>query len=153
MIVLECNADECLIKNLGFSKKQISHQRCKGEVVKIEEQVCSLELAKKLKKLGVEQDSLWWWVVECSEEAAQLYFKWDVPKTEPKEKIYSAFTVAELGKMLPRSFKMVCWVSGVHQGSENLYIINYGSFLSQHADTEANARAKMLIHLKVENNA
>lgn len=34
MIVLECNADECLIKTLGFSKKQIAHERCKGEVVK-----------------------------------------------------------------------------------------------------------------------
>jgi len=34
MIFLECNTDELLIKYLGFSRKQISHQRCKGEVVK-----------------------------------------------------------------------------------------------------------------------
>ena len=34
MIFLECNMDQMLIKSLGFSRKQISHQRCKGEVVK-----------------------------------------------------------------------------------------------------------------------
>ncbi|MCK4764322.1 MAG: hypothetical protein KAW12_19135 [Candidatus Aminicenantes bacterium] len=34
MIVLECNNDELIIKSLGFSRRQISHQRCKGEVVK-----------------------------------------------------------------------------------------------------------------------
>jgi hypothetical protein len=34
MIFLECNTDEFLIKRLGFSRKQISHQKCKGEVIK-----------------------------------------------------------------------------------------------------------------------
>lgn len=34
MIVLECNNDELFIKKLGFPAKLISHQRCKGEVVK-----------------------------------------------------------------------------------------------------------------------
>jgi hypothetical protein len=34
MIFLECNTDEILIKSLGFSRKQISHQKCKGEVIK-----------------------------------------------------------------------------------------------------------------------
>ena len=34
MIYLECNNDEFLIKSLGFPKKQVSHERCKGEVVK-----------------------------------------------------------------------------------------------------------------------
>jgi len=34
MIFLECNNDEILIKSLGFTNKQISHQNCKGEVVK-----------------------------------------------------------------------------------------------------------------------
>lgn len=34
MIVIECNNDEFLIKSFGFPRKKISHQRCKGEVVK-----------------------------------------------------------------------------------------------------------------------
>jgi len=34
MIFLECNNDELLIKSLGFQRKGISHERCKGEVVK-----------------------------------------------------------------------------------------------------------------------
>lgn len=34
MIFLECNTDEFLVKSLGFTRKQISHERCKGEVIK-----------------------------------------------------------------------------------------------------------------------
>jgi hypothetical protein len=34
MIFLECNNDECLIKSLGFFKKQIFHVFNKGQVVK-----------------------------------------------------------------------------------------------------------------------
>jgi hypothetical protein len=34
MIFLECYNDEILVKSLGFTNKQISHQKCKGEVVK-----------------------------------------------------------------------------------------------------------------------
>lgn len=34
MIVLECNNDEFLVKNLGFSKKQVRHESCKGKVLK-----------------------------------------------------------------------------------------------------------------------
>lgn len=45
MIFLECNNDEFLIKSLGFSKKQISHERCKGEVVK--------KVGKKNKAVGL----------------------------------------------------------------------------------------------------
>ena len=29
--------------------------------MKLEDQVCSLELSKRLKELGVKQDSLWYW--------------------------------------------------------------------------------------------
>jgi len=30
--------------------------------MKLENQVCSLEHAKKLKELGVKQENIWWWV-------------------------------------------------------------------------------------------
>jgi len=30
--------------------------------MKLEDQVCSLELAKRLKDLGMKQESLWYWI-------------------------------------------------------------------------------------------
>ncbi len=45
VIFLECNNDEFLIKSLGFLKKQISHERCKGEVVK--------KVGKKTHAIGI----------------------------------------------------------------------------------------------------
>lgn len=32
-ILVECNADESVLRALGLSKKQIRHERCKGEVI------------------------------------------------------------------------------------------------------------------------
>jgi len=45
MIFLECNNDELFIKSLGFFLNQISHERCKGEVVK--------KVHKQSKAIGV----------------------------------------------------------------------------------------------------
>jgi hypothetical protein len=69
----------------------------------LEQQVVSLELAQKLKELGVKQESLFYWfdpiaeqpVVARSNEEAVL-------KTFFPQKKYSAFTVAELGELLPK---------------------------------------------------
>jgi hypothetical protein len=33
-VLVECNADEAVLRALGVSKKQLRHERCKGEVVK-----------------------------------------------------------------------------------------------------------------------
>ena len=33
-VLVECNADEAVLRALGVSKKQIQHEHCKGEVVK-----------------------------------------------------------------------------------------------------------------------
>jgi hypothetical protein len=68
--------------------------------MKLEKQVCSLKLAQKLRKLGVEQDSIWDW---CKKEG-----KWSVEWAYSDEPIKAtayaaAFTVAELGEMLPTS--------------------------------------------------
>ena len=74
--------------------------------MKIEDQVCSLEPGKELKKLGVKQDSLYSYF---------QYDKWNVLLRETREifspnnecgcnkenLICSAFTVAELGEELP----------------------------------------------------
>src|ERR1035437_2783851 len=67
----------------------------------LEDQVCSLELAKRLKELGVKQESLFSW-----SEWKPFHLKWKYEWTlEPggghvRGKV-AAFTTAELGDMLP----------------------------------------------------
>jgi len=123
--------------------------------MKLEKQVTSLKLSKKLKKLGVKQYSEFYW-----------YFKvdtgWDVVQSVYAEDVFgtwyndtpkvSAFTVAELGEMLPPQIKvereylnltMTKWSNGK-------FGIGY-SREDKYNDTEASARAKMLIYL-IENN-
>lgn len=74
--------------------------------MKLEDQVCSLELAKKLKELGVEQKSLFYWTCYDSsfDDEGEDYgniVHYETPDCHPDWHC-SAFTVAELGKMLPK---------------------------------------------------
>ena len=129
--------------------------------MKLEDQVVSLELAKKLKELGVKQNSIHYWGdVNYSEGKKYREIhgeKWEVVlhptwKNYPaiscgwtKEYMISAFTVAELGEMLP-----VAYYSGRMPNEKwNCFdYVNGSETLSE--ETEADARAKMLIHL-IEN--
>ena len=63
--------------------------------MKLENQVCSLELSKRLKELGVKQDSLWGYL-----DHGDLNF-YPVLNSELiyLKAEYSAFTVAELGEL------------------------------------------------------
>ena len=127
----------------------------------IERQVCSLELAKKLKKLEVKQDSLRYWIY-CPEtkEWVLAQRKWT-----KNWKMYSAFTVAELGELLP--FKIYSnpipnpFELKINK-LENKWEVYYLAYESRElnntdlcptisADTEADARAKLVIYL-LENN-
>jgi len=145
--------------------------------MKLKDQVCSLELAKKLKKLGVEQESLFNWVNEkLTFEQPSKEFK--VASTS----WYSAFTVAELGEKLPdyikdfgnldigknytdhvtmkkklakhRTWHISYWTWGDFHTPKHkdLYFkqISNPEIPLIHAKTEANARAKCLIYL-IEN--
>lgn len=109
--------------------------------MKLENQVCSLKLAKKLKGLGVKQKSLFWW------DANDAFQEWFLRQPlEPRNKMIavSAFTVAELGEMLPRGFyteKFRDKFRGMFHDHMQMVTIE---------TTEANARAKMLIYLKEE---
>lgn len=135
--------------------------------MRLEQKVSSLELSKRLKILGVKQESEFYWV----ENKRGVALGWnEIPvinylSTEFKT---SAFTVAELGEMLPPSYE--CEVDGVKY---NVYLemdkhpdqrprgyrfrLRYRPtfnerFAGYHnneysADTEADARAKMLIYL------
>jgi hypothetical protein len=117
--------------------------------MKLEDQVCSLELAKRLKELGFIQDSWFCWCITApiltssgTDHAPQwrelhLLDKYTRKKFDYIDS-YSAFTVAEFGICLQ-------W--------EKLYIFGCPEQLLDFvngSDTEANARAKILIHL-IEN--
>lgn len=135
--------------------------------MKLENQVVSLELAKKLKNLGVEQKGAFYWkasnntlkyndgsLVEIDTEL--LFGKTPIFKTLGTWEPYTAFTVAELGEMLP---KTVVDEKGKRHPKEYRGVNAYGQHIvSYHenfeppletvfADTEADARAKMLIFL------
>lgn len=119
--------------------------------MKLENQVCSLELAKKLKELGVKQDG---------------FFSWDMAggiclsKAGIDDRFYSAFTASELGEMLPKWY--ASWrdvddyeEDGVKYG--HTYVCGREDKIKSGEEefmvglTEADARAKMLIYL-IESN-
>ena len=118
--------------------------------MKLENQVCGLDLAKRLKELGVKQESLFWWVdaYENYKITSEAYNEDWVVRSEKNgfsnisdDKKCSAFTVAELGEMLPEN---VCWRD--YRKGYGKWGFNWGDFRAE-ADTEANARAKMLVYL------
>jgi hypothetical protein len=136
----------------------------------IEKQVCSLELAKRLKELGVKQESLFYYqnnpynngkdcidlmIVERSSINNENVIMNTQCENEDNPK-YSAFTVAELGEMLPILIKdgsnLIIWP--YLKNDKKVWDIDYNgheesdeTFVS---DTEADARAQMLIYL-IEN--
>ena len=70
-------------------------------MISLEKQCVSLELAKRLKELGVKQESLFYWAKFNSEELKISYV--DFIEEWGAGKVYSAFTVAELGSPLSNS--------------------------------------------------
>jgi hypothetical protein len=86
--------------------------------MELEKQVCSLELARKLKELGVKQESLFYWVGEekdnlfLSQQTKFIYGS--APDLSEAEYpfVYSAFTVVELGEMLPEKIVEVTKIRG-----------------------------------------
>lgn len=119
--------------------------------MKLELQVCSLELAKKLKELGVKQDSLWYWVQEKAfPKNVSVFYKRDLPDEIDINAfhIYSAFTVAELGELLPSEYdgEGIIFFKGVD--GDAYYADCPKTKLGFWAKTEADSKAKMLIYLK-----
>ena len=142
--------------------------------MKLEQQVVSRGLAIKLKDYGFEQDSYFSWFITKSRfiRIEQTYHD-----REQFEKVYgkvvekySAYTVAELGEMLPdtvkNKFNLRIGSYPEHYDDEvepevkvpRRFSVGYydcgvnSKWLSfANAETEADARAKMLIYLK-ENN-
>lgn len=138
--------------------------------MKLSDQVCTLEQAKKLKELGVEQESIWMYIYykdDIISSSAGLHHYLianeifaDNDGGEFDCLIASAFSVAELGVMLPEyigELRLLQW-----HASDSSFGIQYRfncdnpttQTIPDHcifSDTEAQARAAMLIYL-LENN-
>lgn len=75
--------------------------------MELEDQVVSLELSKKLKELGVKQESIFSWLQYPHTRAGEPN-EWELSYTKlPVDNPLwvSAFTVAELGEMLKQAIK------------------------------------------------
>lgn len=119
--------------------------------MKLEEQIIDFGLSKELANLGVKQESLFYWMSKSKQLAKK--------RPTGGEDYYSAFTVAELGEMLPEDIKEY---SLVIQKMLYDWWVGYEVVLPEdkkkskkiclhfERDTEVNARAKMLIYL-IEN--
>lgn len=130
--------------------------------MKLEEQVTNLELSKKLKELGVKQESEFeWYTHNNKENEAWVTNDPGEYATFGDELIASAFTVAELGEMLPDSiegdegmkFDLDIWRDRETKG----YVISYWwdedtrkksdmQIQSFESKSLADAMAKMLIY-------
>lgn len=114
--------------------------------MKLENQVTNLELSRKLKKLRVKQESYFAW---AEVNVGDKEFEYQVVKNDFQADIefVSAFTVAELGEMLSKYllYNFFDMPNICDKGWE--WELEKADGI---ADTEANARAKMLIYL-IEN--
>lgn len=146
-------------------------------MLRLEKQVCSLKHAKKLKELGVEQESYFYWIQYSgisgpSYDLHYLPSDYFIEKNcNPPGHYYSAFTVAELMNMLPHILIENTELSGgcvyylsISKSSEGLFKLLYqrpnGSklFSGEHAcycleffdETMADVAAKALMYL-IEN--
>ena len=121
--------------------------------MKLENQVTNLELSKKIDELGIKQESLYSYIfterMNCDTKDGDWH-DWRLDKTieNPTDTCgeqISAYTVSELGEML--SLENI--YPNIIKTNEKVdtWCINYTKSHQDHADTEANARAKMLIYL------
>lgn len=71
--------------------------------MELKSQVCSLEIAKKLKELGVKQESLFFWGYDSNSGFSGGLM---ILQHSSYSEQYSAFTSAELGEMLPSHIRI-----------------------------------------------
>lgn len=135
--------------------------------MKLENQVTSLELSKRLKELGVSQDSYFNWcsighetsgdrgIEILNQDKYEYYSDYDEVQV-----ICSAYTVSELAEMLPKY--MIIEQNGVKYSCDlqiirsSVWRFYYGEphykeesiiYTALTGDSEADARARFLIYL------
>jgi hypothetical protein len=124
-----------------------------SKVMTLDQQVTSLALSKRLKELGASQTSLFYW----AESGRGDTTPWIVGPNAvdiPDASFYSAFTVAELGVMLPYCFVSERRASGRWECGQHYRLEVEGNGPAHpftdvsdvfFADTEVEVRAKMLV--------
>jgi len=123
----------------------------------LEDQITSLEISKRLKELGVKQESLWMWRKYSLCDGPKLFLSpskgTELAVLSGKlEYEYRAFTVAELGEMLPMELKTEIYFETTRY-AKGRWMVTYRKreaghpFILTEEATEANARGKMLIYL------
>lgn len=134
--------------------------------MKLSEQICNLELSKRLKELGVKQNSFFWHYQdrfstnpnygEAGWKNPQEAMPWKIEHYQPSKISgsrvlfeYAAFTAAELGELLPMRFATIKQPNGYIPVEFEPIIgeTRYSDFIDKN---EANSRARMLIWL-IEN--
>jgi hypothetical protein len=113
--------------------------------MKLEEQVCSLDIAKRLKDLGTNQESLWYWLPNTNATRGQpemVVAHSSLPDYQRAD-FFSAFTVAELGEMLPP-------LSEGYRSVDGRWVYSHESLPKTDnaikGVSEADARSKLLIY-------
>lgn len=129
-----------------------------------EQEVCSLELAKQLRDLKVCQTSYYAWsniegdayddyevtdhfsLCQDIDNIIPTRINWSTQADEAEELYYAAYTVAELGELLPPR----CRSLRIEDEEEEIWFAKTGAAenVSARANTEADARALLLIYLK-----
>ena len=115
--------------------------------MKLEDQVVSLDLARRLKELGVKQDSFVTWDSPHKDRLDYpdtLVFTGSINRSEPqpRDRYAAAFTVAELLDLLPDGCSIQR--SGIMEANYVCWKIHT---YSKHSETAAKGLAKMLIYL------
>lgn len=129
-------------------------------MIALEKQVCTIEQGIRLKELGIINDSLWCWVYPKNKQIISStkgvhYFHLaeeiiaDNGGDDFDSEICSAFTVSELGIMLPNGYDTMPITSKystnvtVWQGYDD----DGNDFTNEPFNNEAECRAAMIIHL------
>jgi len=125
--------------------------------MKLEDQVCSLELAKKLKELGVKQDGLFAWFEEKDKKRIFCEYRLHQQSRDSQDtfndgyaatpsEICSAPTVAELDEMLPFNYTVLKHISMEKWFGVEFFMGGTAKPIGISAKTGADARAKMVIY-------
>lgn len=125
-------------------------------ILPLEQQITSLELSKRMKELGAPQESYFFWLINKFDgNDIKLWNKDKLNNSNVSTPfVYSAYTIAELGEMLPKAFDNDDFHINLGIEFEQVWTVSYFNIhdgINYHnveADTEANARALAWIHLK-----
>jgi hypothetical protein len=122
--------------------------------MELERQVCSLQLAQKLKALGVKEGSYFRWVFMAHLKRYEVDTELGCLMRSPMEwheNWVPAYTSSELGGLLPSHFGgNRLQIDALPRGDWSVAYIEMATgddVLAERSTSEANARATMLIYL------